>query len=285
MNPLLSEFPETGENGFLMTTFDWEKHGVHLPYVIFITGRCGSTLLSHMIKDTGLAGTPDEYFNEGFITSFCKDLEEKTFSNYFSHVVQKYSSGYRFGFEIDWYRLRHLEKILNVSNMFPAHRTTFFYMTRRDIVGQAWSYALAKATGVWHSFAGQTLADRPPPPELSDEAIWREIHILLEAERQMEAFFLRHQITPLLLDYEQFVADKRGVLASMLVSLGCSMDDVLSKVAEIADKTERMPGRQVGEIIKFKNKYMDFLVDLEPTRGAQFGDLKNRLRDEYGVVI
>ena len=40
--------------------FDWARSCVALPYVIFITGRCGSTLLTHLLAESGLCGNPDE---------------------------------------------------------------------------------------------------------------------------------------------------------------------------------------------------------------------------------
>jgi LPS sulfotransferase NodH len=286
MNPLLAEFPQDKGEHLIVSNFDWEKRGIHVPYVIFITGRCGSTLLSHMIKDTGLGGVPDEYFNEGFITAFSKDLDDKTFENYFDFVARKYSSNWRFGFQIDWYRLRNLKKLIDFSNVFPHNRSTFYYMTRRDIVGQAWSYATAKATGVWHNFVDKSAqGERPPPPVLSDEAVWREIWILIEAERQMEAFFARQGITPFRIDYEMFISDKSTVVASLLLKLGCSIDAVVESTAGITERTSKMRGEQFAQMIEFREKFSCMLIEVEALRGSEFPGLKDRLRDSYDVKI
>jgi LPS sulfotransferase NodH len=286
MNPLLAEFPQDQGDNLIVSKFDWEKRGIHIPYVIFITGRCGSTLLSHMVKDTGLAGVPDEFFNEGFIGAFSKDLSDKTFENYFDYVARKYSSNWRFGFQIDWYRLRNLEKLINFSNVFPSNRSTFYYMTRRDIVGQAWSYATAKATGVWHNFVDKSAqGDKPTPPALSDEAIWREIWILFEAERQMETFFSRQGIAPTRIDYEMFIADKRTVVASLLLKLGCSIETVAEATAGIGERTSKLRGEHFAQMIEFREKFSSLLIEVERLRGSEFQGLKDRLRDLYGVTI
>src|SRR5690242_16628012 len=50
--------------GEFLTDFDWRTRSVSVTYVIFITGRCGSTLLTKALADTGLCGTPEEFFNE-----------------------------------------------------------------------------------------------------------------------------------------------------------------------------------------------------------------------------
>lgn len=286
MNPLLAEFSQDQGENLIVPNFDWEKRGIHVPYVIFITGRCGSTLLSHMVKDTGLAGVPDEFFNEGFMATFSKDLNEKTFESYFDFVAKKYSSNWRFGFQIDWYRLRNFEKIVNFSNVFPCNRSTFYYMTRRDIVGQAWSYASAKATGVWHNFVDKSAkVDKPISPALSDEAIWREIWILFEAERQMETFFARTGIAPFRIDYEMFIADKRTVVASLLLKLGCSIEAVTEATASIEERTSKMRGGDFVHVIEFREKFSSLLTEVERLRGLVFQDLKDRLRDIYGVTI
>lgn len=285
MNPLLADLPEDRSEKVILPAFDWEQRGIHIPYAIFITGRCGSTLLSHMIKDTGLAGAPDEYFNEGFVASYSKGLAQKSFSNYFDHVVRQYSSNWRFGFQIDWYRLRNLEKLVDFSNVFPNHRSTFCYMTRRDIVGQAWSYATAKATGVWHDFTDSSEHGDTPAPVLTDEAIWREIWILLEAERQMEAFFARQRITPLRIDYEMFICDKRTVVASLLLKLGCSISSVVEATAGIVERTGKLRGKQFLQMLEFRERFASFLIEVEAQRGSENPWLKARLSESYDVKI
>jgi len=286
MNALLTEFPDDTEQGFLVPDFDWEAHGVHVPYVIFITGRCGSTLLSGMVKDTGLAGAPEEFFNEGYIATYSKGLQSKAFASYFSMVAEKYSSNWRFGFEIDWYRLKSFAKLVDVSNVFVRRRSAFYYMTRRDIVAQAWSYATAKATGVWHSYENQAAgAAKQEAPVLSNEAIWREILILLESERQMEAFFLAHGISPQRIDYEMFISNKRAVLCQLLMGVGCSRDAVLEATSNVTERTSRLGGANFGAMLEFRERFTILLNELHNLRGGAFLGIKDRLREEHGLTL
>jgi hypothetical protein len=54
----------------LLTAFDSSGSAIKSSYIIFITGRCGSTLLTRLIKATQLAGDPDEYLNIDYIKRF-----------------------------------------------------------------------------------------------------------------------------------------------------------------------------------------------------------------------
>jgi hypothetical protein len=61
-NPFLALFADGQPIGApCNTAFDWNGSTINSSYIIFITGRCGSTLLTHLIKSTQLAGDPDEY--------------------------------------------------------------------------------------------------------------------------------------------------------------------------------------------------------------------------------
>lgn len=284
-NPLLAEFQDSSDLGLSLTDFDWQMHGVHIPYVVFITGRCGSTLLSNMIKDTQLAGVPDEYFNEGFIASYNKKFAAATFEAYFSATVDGFSSNWRFGFEIDWYRLRHFEKIVDFANIFPSNRSIFFYMTRRDILAQAWSYATAKATGVWHQFADSPDASAPQTqPILDDESVWREIILLLEAEMQMESFFHRYSISPIRTDYEMLISNKRSVLGLVLSNIGCSVESIVENTGHVTDRTSKMPNDNFAEMLSFQRKYAGLLADVQKARGSNYDVIRQKLREKYSLL-
>jgi LPS sulfotransferase NodH len=234
-------FPETPGGATPLRAFDWTGAGVAQPYVIFVTGRCGSTLLTHLIAASGLAGNPDEFFNEERIGELAAEWGTGDFAAYFAEVVRRSVSNRRFGFEIDPFRFEQLRELVSFADLFPPRRTVFFWMTRRDVVGQGWSYAMAKKTGLWHRFADGSEKRLPAAggEAPSDAEWWREIILVLQGERIMEDFFAAARITPYRLDYEMLVTDRRRAVVGVLQALSCGPDEIARHLTAPADHTER----------------------------------------------
>ena len=227
-----------------LRAFDWERSGVAQSYVIFFTGRCGSTLLTHLLAASGLCGNPDELFNEERMVDLARELGAADFPAYFRAVVRHTVTNRRFGFEIDPYRFEQLRELVSFPDIFPPRRTVFFWMTRRDIVSQAWSYAKAKQTGLWHRFADgseKRLARLDPDTDdaISDVAWWREIVVMLKGERLVEDFFTAARITPYRLDYEMLVTDRTRALVGVLQALSCGPDEIARNLGPTTDHTQR----------------------------------------------
>jgi LPS sulfotransferase NodH len=279
-DPLLTLFSKSRAEGRRnRIAFNWDQYGVGSPYVIFITGRCGSTLLSNLIKDTHLAGAPEEYFNEDFVASINKDASEHTLMSYLRHVVEKDSVRGSFGLEIDWFRLRQLLSAIDFLAVFPSKMTTFFYMTRRDIVEQAWSFATAKATGVWQHYSDEQIEMSPRDvPDLVDQIIWSEIMLLLEAEMQMEGFFSRNKIKPIRIDYEGLITSKKNTLALVLLNIGCDIESIAGKVDQVKDRNLKMPDKNFENMLAFRAKYRDLLFEVENSRGSNYTSLRYKLK-------
>src|SRR5580658_2414201 len=99
-------FPDTPADALPMRAFDWARSGVALPYVIFITGRCGSTLLTRLLAASGLCGNPDEFFNEEQMIDRAREWQTSDFRAYFRAAVRHTVTNRRFGFEIDPFRFQ-----------------------------------------------------------------------------------------------------------------------------------------------------------------------------------
>ena len=234
-------FPETAAGVLPLRAYDWARSGVALPYVIFITGRCGSTLLTRLLADTGLCGNPDEFFNEEQIADFAREWGATDFPDYFRAVVRHSVTNRRFGFEIDPFRFQQLREMISFPEIFSPRRSVFFWMTRRDIVSQGWSFAKAKKTGLWHRFADGS-EKRLHPPEgdaIDDTEWWREIILMLRGERIMEDHFAASRITPYRLDYEMLVTDRHRTVVSVLQALSCGPDEISRNLGPQPDHTER----------------------------------------------
>ena len=229
-----------GPHNRLLDRFDWAGSGVAIPYVIFMTGRCGSTLLTHLLRETGLCGNPDEFFNEAVIGPLRERLGVGGFADYFRAVVAHSASNRRFGIEIDPFRCERLRELMDFTGVFPRDTAVFFWMTRRDIVGQAWSYAKAKKTGHWHLYTdGAAPAGTPPDAPIADHEWWSEILLMLRAEQLMERFFAAAGIEPHRLDYEMLVTDRRRTVIAVLQALSCSPDAIAQRLDRLDDATRR----------------------------------------------
>lgn len=281
-NPLLSLFldgqtiAETGA-----TTLNWADYGIRSPYVIFITGRCGSTLLTRLIRDTRLAGNPTEHFNINWL----KQSSPTTFAAYLDRIIRQSSSNGFFGFEIDWFNLRFLDHFLDFTSTFSVETAKFFYMTRRDILAQALSYASAKATGIWQIYSDTTDSNvsrvsRPRAQALDDQAVWHEIMLILEAELKLEQFFQRNRLKPIRIDYEMLITSKRDVLGLVLLNIGCDIEAIAAKTDEIVDKTLKIPRDQFVLSLTFRERYADLLSCVERVRGSNYDAIQSQLRKQ-----
>jgi LPS sulfotransferase NodH len=289
MPRLADLFPGTAEGALPLREFDWGRSGVALPYVIFITGRCGSTLLTHLIAESGLAGNPDEFFNEERIVDLAAELRTTDFPAYFRAVVRHSVTNRRFGFEIDPFRFQQLRELVSFPDLFPARRTVFFWMTRRDIVGQGWSYAKAKKTGLWHRFAdgSEKRLHESQGDVISDSEWWREIILMLTGERIMEDHFTAARITPFRLDYEMLVTDRRRTVVSVLQALSCGPEEILRHSAPQADHTERNRYDDWDRaMIDFCDRYRSELRYIERHRvDIDVDGLRQDLNDRFALGL
>ncbi|MFM7640673.1 MAG: Stf0 family sulfotransferase [Cyanobium sp.] len=279
-NPFLALFADGHPVGAPRNAvFDWSGSTINASYIVFITGRCGSTLLTHLIKATQLAGDPNEYLNINYIK---KARWRGSLSAYLEEIVRTTSSNGFFGFEIDWIHLRFLEPLLDFVVVFPPAHTTFFYMTRRDIVAQAWSFASAKATGVWQNYAdtADPNISHSATTTISDHQIWHEILLILEAEMRFEQFFKLYRIKPTRIDYEMLMTSRRDVLGLMLLKIGCDLDSIVSHTDQIIDQTLKIPRDQFASILNFRSKYANLLSAVENVRGADYVAIQRCLKSQ-----
>ncbi len=133
----------------------------HTSYLICATPRSGSTLLCEALKNTGLAGRPEEYFqpdNE----AFWKELwGTSCHADYIARVIKEgTTSNGVFGMKIMWGHVdEFVDKLRTISGyeslpvpeLLPTVFPNFHYifMTRSDKVRQAVSLEKAIQTNIW----------------------------------------------------------------------------------------------------------------------------------------
>ena len=132
---------------------DWRAEGVDIPYVFLITGRCGSTHLASLLTESRACGEPSEFFNPDWMPNFPEAGMANDLGEYILRLVRARSGNRRFGFKIDHWRWDVLRSLVDVEQLLPVAKSVFFLMTRQDIVAQAHSFAVARATNSWHEYA------------------------------------------------------------------------------------------------------------------------------------
>jgi LPS sulfotransferase NodH len=208
----------------------------HTCYLICAVQRSGSTLLCEALKNTGLAGRPDEYFlcTEGYywedsplarehgvstnVDAVSLILEHGTTPNgvYGTKVMWNY-----FGRAIEHLQeipaYRGLEATQLLRALFP--NLHYIWLTRRDRVQQAVSWAKAAKTGIW----ARTGEESPGiEPEFDFELIDNLVRLIDEGERGWAQFFASCGIEPLKVTYADVVGAYERTALSILDHLGVS---------------------------------------------------------------
>jgi LPS sulfotransferase NodH len=286
-NPLRKLFPGTVErDGALSWPSDCAERG----YVIFFTGRCGSTELVDVLRQTGKCGNPNEYFNEEFVPHYNDGGKCDRISDYMARLVEHHSTGRVFGFKIDGFRHRRLCELVDPMSYFPKTSFKFIYMNRRNLLEQAYSYAHAKKTGIWHLMrdAANGLGQLPSPVEISDEGIWLELALILEQEFYFERYFIENSLTVVRIDYEMLCASKASLIADVMLSIGCGPTETGKCLAGLSENYRkiRYDASKCQRLIDFRHKFGWQLAYLSAYRGRlPFASVRNYLRTNAGVEV
>lgn len=200
-------------------------------YIIASSYRCGSTFLCSELWKSGLLGAPTEYLNidpgNAAIPSptepgrlmvrfgaktpedyFAKLLEHRTGRN---GIFGMKAHGHHFEVALTW--CPSMLKILA-----PV---TFIYINRRDKVGQAVSMAKAMQTNAWISFDQVTGKNTRYDADFIEQCK----NELEQQKLNWWRWFDANGVTPFVVTYEDLVADKDGVVRSIVELLEVQNDD------------------------------------------------------------
>lgn len=224
--------------------FDW---GAIQPYVMFITGRCGSTWLTKLLRATGLAGYPREWFNSEVAP--WAGVHTDSLPDYFKQVVLAHSSDERFGIQIDPSRLSATSSLIDWPSVFKPESTPTFFLYRRDILSQAWSWVQAVGTGVWH--VGERTEGDVGDGDIPDYApmmleVAEQIVELRRQEEHLFAFWDEHGYQPHFIEYAALAADPLGTVADILAVLdvpGDAIEAAIQAASQIESKQRSYENR------------------------------------------
>jgi len=207
-----------------------------LTYLICTNPRSGSWLLSEGLAATSRAGNPREWFNvleeqqhrARWRMDSSTDLSYPAYLN-LARALSTTSNGIS-GIKLHQYQLTELARRMDVNDglnadelmrrLFPGAR--YIWLTRRDKARQAISYLLAASTNEWWAIEGAsgTPAASRAEPEFDPDAIARLERAFTDRDSDWQAFFRRHDITPLVIHYEDLAQDYRNTIAGVLDWLG-----------------------------------------------------------------
>lgn len=218
--PISELFPEK------MTANLGATVGAERLYLILFTGRCGSTLLTSLVKGCQDFGNPEEFLNEEFVTYWFRENGRLNFSAYLKFIGKINSSDKIFGLEIDPLRLYcYLEEgFLSEEDIFSG-KYGLIWMHREDLVAQSYSYASAKQSGRWHNFkTEETIHSTVEEGAVTDADLWIELLSIFHTEWWTEMMFKKNNVQPLRITYEQLVSDRVAVLSSVLAEASGSVE-------------------------------------------------------------
>lgn len=228
------------------------------PFLLAAVPRSGSTYVSHLLWRTGCLGAPLEYLN--FEPSgpygFAHDSREKQHALWRKAVVRRTSPNGVFGLKAFPPQLEEIhqhnpqlmaEAIRLLVGKGPASRVV--QLRRRDRTAHAISYARAILSGIWRK--EQEGEDRPEP-EYSAVVLERAGRMIEQQENGWAQMYRGLGIVPLVVDYENALADPVGFVANIAAYLGVELDpDAVVEVPGIERQSQK--GAQAWAAAHSKN--------------------------------
>jgi trehalose 2-sulfotransferase len=253
------------------TEWDLERY-VEAPrtYIIASQPRSGSHYLAHLLRQTGQAGVPLEYFHTLHWKRWVKRTSRTNPLSAFRILCQRRTTANGvFGVKMHWKQFQ-LACRLRLESEFE--QASFIQISREDLLGQAISLVIASQTGAWvHEHEAQRA------PEYSFEAIHQAMGRLIDERGHWDRFFACTQIQPLRISYENLTNDLDSTMRSVCQHLGIVWN-VTDLTGPRVQRTERSD--------EWRDRYVTTLPTLhEPNcfwRG-EFG-LVNRLADDSALA-
>jgi LPS sulfotransferase NodH len=217
-----------------------------LRYLLATTPRSGSTYVSHLLWRTGCLGAPLEYLNfePTGPYGFASESPAKQEALWRNALVRRTSTNGVFGlktFPVQMQALHDSNPALLgqvMRTMIAARgRTKVVRLRRRDRMAHAISYARAALSGIWRS--EQEIGGRPEP-EYSETAVVNAGRFLDHQESTWDEMFRDLDLTPLVIWYEDMLADPSGTIDAVAAYLGVMIDRTIElEIPEIMRQSQR----------------------------------------------
>jgi trehalose 2-sulfotransferase len=198
-----------------------------ISYVIASVQRSGTHLLCSILRRTGIAGCPDEYFLSKAGETWEKRWGVPSRDAYLQQILhQNTTTNGVFGTVVMWSyferMVRMLQEIAEHKNLNSAQvlaavfgNPKYIWMRRRNHVEQAISWAMACQTRVWAK-TGELTPQPRATPKFDFKVIDEWCNRIAAHEAGWANYFRENQIKPLVLYYEDLVASHRAAAERVL---------------------------------------------------------------------
>jgi trehalose 2-sulfotransferase len=218
-----------------------------ISYVIASVQRSGTHLLCSILRSTGIAGSPEEYFLSKPGETWEERWGTPSRIAYLQHVLsQKTAANGVFGTVVMW---SYFERMLQLLREIPEYKNLngaqvlatvlnkpkYIWMRRRNHVEQAVSWAMACQTGVWTQKAEEKSQPRAIP-EFDFKVIDEWCKRIAAHDEGWANYFRDNQIEPLVLFYEDVVTSHRAAAERVLEFLGLPFPPGLEIPAPAVEK-------------------------------------------------
>jgi LPS sulfotransferase NodH/SAM-dependent methyltransferase len=218
-------------------------------FIICYVQRSGSTHLTSLLQNTGLAGKPADYLNAAYaglplenrqvaqrtgavtIVDAVREYGVQSVSEYLEKLAKltRTPNGV-FGLKVD---LAHASSLLRSGLFFdPGWNWKYIFLTRRDLLRQAISYYTAMRTGLWSSISA---SDRSA--NYDQQLITEYMLTLSNFMSRWECIFRLFDIEPTRIQYEEIEADPTAVLRQCFDALAIGSD--LTRLPIVSDYSKQ----------------------------------------------
>ena len=189
----------------LLQSSDFPVKYPQIAYAIVSTPRSGSTALCEALAATQIAGFPTEHLRTPalFLTKYCKFDPLRYLQLLMTYQTTKNGV---FGTKLISHFLEGYQASLSFDNF------KFIYLIRRDKIAQAVSAFIATKTNMWHIYSeeqSKKYQSKLKTINIQDsdlERVHNTYHNCLRQELFLDHFFERYNISPLIIEYEEFAA-------------------------------------------------------------------------------
>jgi LPS sulfotransferase NodH len=243
-----------------------------ISYVIASVQRSGTHLLCSILRSTGIAGSPEEYFLSKAGETWEKRWSAPSREAYVQHVLQQNTAANGvFGTVVMW---SYFERMLQMLQEIPAYKNLngaqllsavfnkpkYIWMRRRNHVEQAVSWAMACQTGIWAQTA-EKKSQLHAVPKFDFKVIDEWCNRIASHEAGWENYFRENQIEPLVLFYEDVVVSHRATAELVLEFLRLPIPPGMEIPPPTVEKqATRISQKWTESYLKLKRKKTDRLT-------------------------
>lgn len=201
-----------------------------LPWLLASLPRAGSTWLSHELWASGCLGAPLEYLNfePGGPWGHASDRPEEQARLWRQALASRTSPNGVFGIKAFPGQLQHVQQgnpalVAQAMRLLvgPAAPRKVVELRRRDRQAHAVSYARALLSGVWRA---EQERDGRDEPAFSALAVQRAGAMLDQQQAGWQAMYADLGVVPLVLWFEDALADPAGAALQVADHLGVRLD-------------------------------------------------------------